>query len=58
MAKVADQERVKPLPHICELCGEPTDVVVGCCICGRLVCAKCEAAREDQDDEPVCIECY
>lgn len=43
----------------CELCGEETDVILGCSVCGRFICPGCEAARDEgEPDEPVCEECF
>jgi len=42
---------------LCELCDKEVDTIVGCGRCGRLVCVDCLAAW-DEDDEPVCEECF
>jgi hypothetical protein len=43
----------------CEMCEAETEDFVGCYRCGRLVCLDCVAAMpEDEDDEPICEECF
>ncbi len=43
----------------CEMCGDETDTIVGCMMCGRLICPGCEAAQpEDEPDDPLCEECF
>lgn len=41
----------------CERCGVETDVIIGCSVCGQIICPGCESASSDQD-EPVCEDCF
>lgn len=43
----------------CEVCGCKTEILVGCCVCGRLIGPCCEAAvPDDEAEDPICEECF
>ena len=42
----------------CEICEEETSIFIACSKCGRFICPNCEAADEEEEDEPICEECF
>ena len=60
-AAVPEAVERKPVArYSCEMCGEPSDMLVGCRRCARLVCPKCVAAvpEDEETGEPICEECF
>lgn len=48
----------KEKTYKCELCGEDTEILIGCAQCGKLIGPCCEAADEDDSDESICEACF